>query len=144
MVSSRQASGRGDNDESLGTKTNYLQLPIPWFQSQSGLDFRCCNLTCHQTGIWLWERPCENRAFLVAAIFLYWHAIYKHGWLHFVDAASRCWRGWGLVLLPDLLLWSPIWLSQQDWTFEWSAVAPGTLQMWYSSHLHHHIDCTNL
>ena len=19
-------------------------------------DFRCCNLTCHQTGIWLWER----------------------------------------------------------------------------------------
>ena len=78
VVSSRQSSGRGDNDESLGTK----QL--------SPIAHPLVSVTCHQTGIWLdcESAPCENRVSLVAANL----SIDKHGWLHFVDAASRwCW-----------------------------------------------------
>ena len=57
----------GDNDERFGTKQlSSITHPLV---SVQGEDFRCCNLTCHQTGIWLWERPCENRASLVAANF---------------------------------------------------------------------------
>ena len=70
-------------------QNNYLPSPIPWFQSR--VDFRCCNLTCHQTGIWLWEHPLWKHSISGSRKFFYWHAIYKHGWLYFVDAASRCW-----------------------------------------------------
>ena len=65
-------------------QNNYLSSPIPWFQSR--VNFRCCNLTCHQTGIWLWERPPWKQSICGAA-----NAIYKHGWLYFVYAVSRCW-----------------------------------------------------
>ena len=54
VVNFRQASGSGYNDESLGTKELYSithLLVTGWGR------FRCCRLTCHQTGISLWEHP---------------------------------------------------------------------------------------
>ena len=87
--SSRQASGRGDNDESLGTKQlSSITHPLVSVLGE-----------ILSAAIWLVIRlesgcesaPCENRASLVAANFFYWHAIYEHGWLHFVDVARRCW-----------------------------------------------------
>ena len=53
MANFRQASRRGDHDESLGTKQLYQithHLVSGWGR------FRCCQLTCHQTGISFWER----------------------------------------------------------------------------------------
>ena len=48
-------------------KNSYLPSSIPWFQARA--DFMCCNLTCYQTEIWLWERPLWKKASLLAAIF---------------------------------------------------------------------------
>ena len=86
VVSSRQASGRGDNDESLGTK----QLSsITHLLVSVRVDFKCCILTCHQTGIWLWKRPLWKWSISGSCKSI--DVIYKHGWLDFVDAACRWW-----------------------------------------------------
>ena len=50
--------------------------------------FRCCKLTCHQTGIWLWERLLWKQSISGSWKFFYCHALYKHSWLHLFDAAS--------------------------------------------------------
>ena len=88
VVNVRQASGRGDDDDSLETK----QLSSITHPFVSGWGrFRHCTLTCHQTGISLWERPLWKKSTSGIWKFFYWHVLYKHGWLQFFDAASRCW-----------------------------------------------------
>ena len=54
VVNFRQASGRGNNDESLGTK-QFSSITHPLVSGWGKC--RCGKLTCHQTGISLWERP---------------------------------------------------------------------------------------
>ena len=87
-VNSRQRSGRGDNDESL--RTNYFSSPITHPLVSGCGRFRCCNLTCHQTGIWLWEHLLWKQGISGSWKFFYSRVLYKHYWRQFADAASRC------------------------------------------------------
>ena len=78
---------KGNNGASLGTK----QLSSITHPLVSGWGiFRCCKLTCHQAEI-SWERPLWKKSTSGIWKFFYWHALYKHSWLQFVDAASSCW-----------------------------------------------------
>ena len=67
VVNVKQASGRGDNDASLGTKqlsSITHPLVLDWGT------FRYCKLTCHKTGISLWRAPAvKKRAPLVFRCF---------------------------------------------------------------------------
>ena len=88
VVNFRQASGRRDNDDSLGIK-QWSSITHPLVSGWGS--FGCCKLTCHQTRISLWEHPLWKRAPLVFGMLFYWHVLYKHSWLQFFDAASRSW-----------------------------------------------------
>ena len=66
VVNFRQASWRGDNDESLGIK-HWSSITHPLVSGWGS--FGCCKLTCRQTRISLWEHPLWKRAPLVFGMF---------------------------------------------------------------------------
>ena len=86
-------SKKGAQEEEAMTwfweEDNYLPSPIPW--SQAGVDLGVASWLF--TGLFFSNSAYfENRASLACSRkYSYRHAFYQHGWMHFIDAVSRCW-----------------------------------------------------
>ena len=62
--------------EGLGTK-HLSPITHPLVSGWGRLRF--CKLTCHQTGIWLWECSLWKKSISGRWKVFYWHALYRHG-----------------------------------------------------------------